>query len=122
MSTISPGTESSAKKKSELAANAEETCLGRCISFEKFICRTGTAWGLLKGQSLGVLAVYWLFRHSLYALIILWAISTVSWAGVFIGVFFIFIHFYKGMRFVMESKPEEESASGNGQSTEKLPV
>ena len=81
-------------------------------SLAERLCRTGTAWGLLQGQSLGVLCAWWLARHVAYIALTVWVLQ--SFCGLVsryaVGIFFLVVHGAK-LGMFLRSEAREQQAS-----------
>ncbi|KAJ1636579.1 hypothetical protein T492DRAFT_957874 [Pavlovales sp. CCMP2436] len=81
---------------------------------EKWVCATGTAYGLLKGQPAWVLMLYWLARHAVYFAVSVTLFITVpgTTTAVAIGVFFVVVHAYKmGSYIAADARETRELAA-----------
>lgn len=81
------------------------------LAFEKKACATGTAWGLLAGAPLWQLILFWCVRHAVYATLAIFFVAAVPQSVVAVSVFFLFVHGYKGARFLQafSAKGEDEA-------------
>ena len=86
---------------------------------ERLLCRTGTAWGLLKGQPLGVLLVWWLARHVVYCaltLVVLRRVRSPAGSGA-VGAFFLLVHGTKLGMFLRSDAREQRTLSKRKESS-----
>jgi len=85
------------------------SCKDKVLKYEKLVCATGTAWGLLEGYSTGVLAFYWAVRHAIYAAAavgLILAFGEDAFAPVV--AFFFVVHAYKLARFLSAPDPDQK--------------
>ena len=51
---------------SDSSSSQPAGCASHVLRWERAICKTGTAWGLLAGAPLWALILWWLIRHAFY--------------------------------------------------------
>ena len=88
----------------------DSVCLSRMLAWERVVCKTGTAWGLLANAPLWALFIWWVVRHSVYAGITLLVITYGEREGmVAFSVLFLFAHTYKVVRYMQAENAKQEA-------------
>ena len=99
---------SAAATETEASTSEGSVCLPRVLAWERAVCKTGTAWGLLASAPLWALFIWWVVRHSVYAGITLLVIMYGERQGmVAFSVVFLVAHTYKIVRYTQAQAKQE---------------
>jgi len=99
---------SAAATETEASTSEGSVCLPRVLAWERAVCKTGTAWGLLANAPLWALFIWWVVRHSVYAGITLLVIMYGERQGmVAFSVVFLVAHTYKIVRYTQAQAKQE---------------
>lgn len=104
----------------DVESPAPQTCFSKVDAAEAKICATGTAWGLLKDQSSGVLVAFWFVRHMLYFGIAVALVTQVPASVTAVVIFFVVIHSYKTGVFIARDGAETRRKEAANRATKEI--
>lgn len=100
----------SAANETEATPSGDSVCLSRALAWERAVCKTGTAWGLLANAPLWALIIWWMVRHGLYAGVTVLVIMYGGRPGmVAFSVVFLFAHMYKVVRYMQAEQAKQDA-------------